>query len=1414
MTEIKINPGYIFETSWEVCNKVGGIYTVISTKASCMVDEYKDNYIMIGPDVWKETRQNPEFIEDKFLYKTWREKAEDEGLRFKIGRWNVAGSPVTILVDFTQYFGDKDIIFSHFWDKYQLDSLNGQWDYVEPALFGYAAAKVIESFYEFNISAHDKILAHFHEWSSGTGILHIKDKCPQIGCVFTTHATVIARLIASNGLSLYKDFDTFNGNEIAKKYNAVSKYSLEKLSAIHSDCFTTVSPSAAKECEKFIGRSVDFITPSGFDDCVLTSKETFNEKRISAREKIIKVAEAVMNRHITEEPLLIINIGRYEMHNKGIDVFIDSLGKLNASKNLKQEVIAYISIPSNQYGARKEIIERMKQCDCNNAITDDYLTHGLYDPDNDPLLKMIHDNNLRNLPGDKVKVILVPALLDGKDGVFDMSYYDLLMGFDLTAFPSYYEPWGYAPVESLVCHIPTITTTLSGFGQWVHDTFHENHIGVAVINRTDDNEQQVAVDIAKFISEYAGKNKAEQLKCSENAFEISRSVLWENLIESSKKAYIYTLEKAHARLPQYRGKRQSDILWQKPVKEDIASVWKKIYVKQNIPEKLDPLQKLAKNLWWCWNYDAIDLFEMIDYELWIHAGRNPVAMIQMLSASKIKELEQNEEFFTRLEIVYARFEKYMKKADSKSKQQVAYFSMEFGLHDSLQIFSGGLGLLAGDYLKEASDNNQNIVGVGLLYRYGYFQQQISITGDQISKYVPQRFTITPLNPVRDADDNWLQIKLALPGRVLHAKVWVVDVGRIPLYLLDTDIEENSDEDRFITHQLYGGNWENRFKQELLLGVGGIRMLDLLNIKPNIYHCNEGHAAFIGVERLRKFVHDDNLSFNEAVEVVRASSLFTTHTPVPAGHDTFDEHILRTYIPHYAERLGISWNTFMGLGRVDEQNLTENFSMSILATKLSQEVNGVSRIHGRVSREMFTDLYKGYFPDESHIGYVTNGVHMPTWTAKSWQLLYKKEFGLGFYEDQSNGDWWHKIYKVPDQTIWEIRKSLRKELIDYLKVRITDDLTRREEDPKLIFQIIDALNENALTIGFARRFATYKRAHLLFSNLDRLAEIVNNKEKPVQFIYAGKAHPHDKAGQDLIKRIIDVSKMPQFIGKVVFIENYNIELAKKLVQGVDVWLNTPTRPLEASGTSGEKAIMNGVLNFSVLDGWWAEGYVPNAGWALKEEPTYQNQSFQDQLDAETIYSMFEDEIVPLFYNVGSKEIPVKWITYIKNNIAEICPRFTMKRQVDDYYEKYYVKLFNRSAIMQTNNFAMATEMANWKSRMIKAWDSIEVISVKVPDSTFNPLLMGEKFIAEIALDTNEISAENIGIEVLFGQKENDVVKKIIHKEEMKMVNVDGHFVTFKCQIPTDSAGVFDFAFRIFPKNKNLPHRQDLKILKWV
>ena len=1406
-------PDYLFETSWEVCNKVGGIYTVISTKALSLVNDFQDNYILIGPDVWKETHQNPDFLEDKFLLTGWREKAESEGLKIKVGRWNIPARPVVVLVDFTPFFSLKDKIFSWLWETYELDSLSGGWDYIEPALFGYAAGKIIESFYSYNLSYHDKIVAQFHEWMTGAGILYLKNKTPQVGTVFTTHATVVGRSIAGNGLPLYRDLDRFDVDGITKQFGLISKQSLEKLSAQEVDSFTTVSQITNNECRQFLGKEVDVITPNGFDDAFVPSGNDYFETRAKARVKLFEVAESLLNQQLSANSILIINSGRYEFKNKGIDLFIDVLGMLNKQPKLQREIIAFITIPAYQFGPRNELLERMEKKDFSNPVTDDFLTHALYEPENDAIIKRIKQNDLHNRPEDNVKVIFVPAYLNGTDGIFNLDYYYLLTGFDGSIFPSYYEPWGYTPLESIAFHIPTITTSLAGFGQWVKELFPTIKECVTVIPRGDDNDTFVVDEIVRTVQAISSKSDKEISKIRANAHEVSQSALWSRMISCYQDAYSVALEKVYLRSDLFKGKQpQMQTIIIKPFIETKPE-WKKVLVQQNIPKSLEGLIRLSQNLWWTWNRQGAELFAIINKERWEYYKYNPIPLIESLNFQELQELSQNESFLLKLKAVTDKFDDYMSKTPERSEGMVAYFSMEFGLHDTVKIFSGGLGLLAGDYLKQASDSNFNIVGVGLLYRYGYFQQRISISGDQIAAYKPQKFTHLPLLPVRDEQNNWMKVTFALPGRTMYAKIWRLDVGRVPLYLLDTDIEENVEADRVITHQLYGGDSENRLRQEILLGIGGIRLLEILGLTPTIYHSNEGHSAFIGIERLRKIIQDEKLTFFQAQEVVRASTLFTTHTPVPAGHDTFSEDLLRRYLGNYPERLNIKWEQFISLGKMTDHP-DEHFSMSILAANLSQEINAVSQIHCKVTREMFAPLYPGYYPQELHIGYVTNGVHYPTWAALPWQDLYTKEFGEDFYADQSNEEYWKRIHKVDDEIIWKTRLKMKKQLMAYLIERVYGEMTRRNENPNLIFKIREAVKVDALTIGFARRFATYKRAHILLNNLDRLARILNNKTKPVRFIFAGKAHPKDKAGQDLIKQIYEISKQTEFLGKILFVENYDIELAQHLVSGVDIWLNTPTRLLEASGTSGEKAVMNGVVNFSVLDGWWNEGYRQNAGWALKAEATYDNQQFQDELDAETIYTLLEEEIIPTFYDADGKKIPTKWVSYIKNTISEIAPHYTMKRQLDDYIRLFYSKLFERTRKMAADNYEMARHISSWKRNVLKNWDLLQVVSLRVPDSTQRPLVFGESFRAQIVLNINDLLPNDIGIEVLFGKKVNDEVNDPEVVQEMKLEKSEKNIVTFSCDIPFDQAGVYDYVFRLFPKNEFLPHRQDFNIVKWI
>ena len=840
--------------------------------------------------------------------------------------------------------------------------------------------------------------------------------------------------------------------------------------------------------------------------------------------------------------------------------------------------------------------------------------------------------------------------------------------------------------------------------------------------------------------------------------------------------------------------------------------WKDVTVKSRIPAELKKLEEMARNIWWAWNNEATDLFKDLDPVLWKEAGQNPVVLLERLSYEKLEALAADKTILKRMNDVYAKFRAYMDVKPDANRPSVAYFCMEYGLTHVLKIYSGGLGILAGDYMKEASDSNVDMCGVGFLYRYGYFAQSLAMDGQQIANYDAQNFGSLPIDRVMDENGQPMVIDVPYLNYYVHAYVWRVNVGRVPLYLLDTDNEMNSEFDRPITHQLYGGDWENRLKQEILLGIGGMLMLKKLGIKKDVYHCNEGHAALCNVQRLCDYV-ESGLTFNEAMEVVRSSSLYTVHTPVPAGHDYFDEGLFGKYMGGYPQRMGITWNELMDMGRINPGDSGERFCMSTFACNTCQEVNGVSWLHGEVSKDMFSGIWKGYFPEESHVGYVTNGVHFPTWAASEWKGVYNKHFDKSFMGDQSNQKIWEEIYNVSDEEVWNTRLALKHKLIDYIRKEFSKTWLKNQGDPSRIVSLLDKINPNALLIGFARRFATYKRAHLLFTDLDRLAKIVNNPNYPVQFLFAGKAHPHDGAGQGLIKKIVEISRRPEFLGKIIFLENYDMKLARRLVSGVDIWMNTPTRPLEASGTSGEKALMNGVINFSVLDGWWLEGYRPGAGWALTEKRTFQYQPHQDQLDAATIYAMLENEILPLYYARNVKGYSEGWVKTIKNSIAQIAPHYTMKRQLDDYYSKFYCKEAKRHAELVADNYAKAKEIAAWKEAVAEKWDAIQVVSTEKSEDIINGNIeSGKEYSITHVVDQKGLD-NAIGIEVVTLYTDAEGKERIYSVEPMEVVKREGNLYTYNVKFCLSNAGSFKVCYRMFPKNVALPHRQDFCYVRW-
>lgn len=848
------------------------------------------------------------------------------------------------------------------------------------------------------------------------------------------------------------------------------------------------------------------------------------------------------------------------------------------------------------------------------------------------------------------------------------------------------------------------------------------------------------------------------------------------------------------------------------IKADYANApqWKEVNVKSTLPSELKCLDELAHNMWWAWNYEARNMWKNLDSDLYEEVGHNPVMLLDRLSYERKEAIVKDKAIMESVKQVYKKFRDYMDVKPDATRPSVAYFCMEYGINQVVKIYSGGLGMLAGDYMKEASDSNVNMCGVGFLYRYGYFKQTLSMDGQQIAKYDAQNFNSLPVERVLDENGKPMVVDVPYMNYQVHAYVWAMNVGRIKLYLLDTDNDMNSEFDRPITHALYGGDNENRLKQEILLGIGGILTLKKLGIKKEIYHCNEGHAALCNLQRLIDYIKE-GLSFNEALELVRASSLYTVHTPVPAGHDYFDESLFGKYMGGYPQMLGITWDEFIGMGRTNPEDHSERFCMSTFACNTCQEVNGVSKLHGWVSQRMFAPIWKGYYPEESHVGYVTNGVHFPTWTATEWRKVYAKYFDKNYIYDQSNESLWHAIYNVPDAEIWETRMALKKKLVNYIREKFAATWLKNQGDPSRVVALLDSITPNALYIGFCRRFATYKRAHLLFTDLERLSKIVNNPERPVKFIFSGKAHPADGAGQGLIKKIFEISQRPEFLGKIIFLEDYDMQLARRLVSGVDIWMNTPTRPLEASGTSGEKAEMNGVVNLSVLDGWWVEGYREGAGWALKQERTYQNQGYQDQLDAATIYSLLENEILPLYYNRNEQGFSEGWIKTIKNSIATIAPHYTMKRQLDDYYDKFYSKEAANFKKLAANNNRLAKELAAWKETVAERWDAIRVVSKD--DSALSAAETGKEYTLRYVIDEQGLN-DAVGLELVSIKTDKNGEEHIFSKREFKMVGREGNNYTFEATFEPDVAGAFKSCVRMYPKNENLVHREDFCYVKWL
>ncbi len=839
-----------------------------------------------------------------------------------------------------------------------------------------------------------------------------------------------------------------------------------------------------------------------------------------------------------------------------------------------------------------------------------------------------------------------------------------------------------------------------------------------------------------------------------------------------------------------------------------------------LPEALTPLRKIAYNLWWTWDHDAIEMFHRLDRDLWEETGHNPIKLLALVSQDRLKSRAEDDGYVAHMQRVEKKLEHYLKgktwfEKEHGNHQEVkyAYFSAEFGLTECMQNYSGGLGVLAGDHLKSASELGLPLIGVGLLYQQGYFHQYLNADGWQGELYPDNDFHNMPIQLQRDEKDAPVIIEIDYPGRKVSAQIWRVQVGRIFLYLLDTNIPINREGDREITDELYGGDEEKRIQQEIILGIGGYRALKAMGMKPDVYHMNEGHSAFLALERIRCHIEDFNLNFDEARELVKAGNVFTTHTPVPAGIDYFHPLLVEKYFTHYFPQLKINKNKFFALGKKNPNDPNELFSMAILAINLASYINGVSKLHGEVSRKMWNDLWPGVPEEEIPITSVTNGIHTNSWVSKDMGSLFDRYLGPAWQQQNVDFKIWDRVDQIPAEELWRTHERRRERLVAFARMRLRNQLERQGAFPAELARAEEVLNPEALTIGFARRFATYKRATLLFDDLKRMAKIVLNKDYPVQIIFAGKAHPKDNPGKEYIKNIVHIARMEDFRQHIVFLEDYDMSVARYLVQGADLWLNTPRRYLEASGTSGMKAAANGALNLSVLDGWWDEAFASEIGWAIGGDSDYEDEKYQDDVESKALYNLLENEVIPMFYDRGQSNVPRKWIELMKNSMMAISPIYNTNRMIREYAERFYVPASMKYNKMNKNKQRRSKELANWKKRITENWPKVRFIEVQGDGAKEHPL--GKEIVIIAKVNLGDLSPEDVAVEIYHGRinTENQVEKGTV--EEMQCTEcVEGSVQTFSGKITCQSSGLYGYTVRIIPKHEDLAHPHDTGLIIWA
>lgn len=1414
---------YLFEVSWEVCNKVGGIYEVVASKVLQAQEEFGDNYFLIGPLL----SSHPEFEEtDEPIWNEFRHALLAKNIRCHFGRWNIPGRPRAILVDFKNKY-NKNQLFAELWEKYGVDSLLGGFDYQEPVFFSYACGEVIATIHN-NYLAKQNIgaIAHFHEWMCGAGLLAVKTIAPDVATVFTTHATMLGRALAGTATDIYKQMHSINPKQEAMIHNITAKCSMELVSAREADVFTTVSQITAEEASAFLHRKADVITTNGLDLRVMPDYSKERSLAEKCRAKLLKPVEKLLRRKAPQDLKIVAISGRYEYHNKGVDVFLEALADMNTKlKGSDTNVLALCLVMGGHHGLNQDAV-----CGDPNVKPDQYSDASfitpfhVYDQPHDSILNACKTFGLDNNPSNNVQVLFVPAMLDGHDGFFDMEYFEILAGCDLSVFPSWYEPWGYTPHEAAAYGVPTITTDLSGFGLWVRDlkaSTETAKAGVDVIGRHNLAYEGTVKALEESMLFYIHKSQEELLPLRKAARMVAEESTWEHFYPHYCEAYERATERASERSANADiNKKKEQIARVLTGSSSTTPLLRMVTAVAELPPALSRLRELATNLWWAWQHDAKQLFIDINPEKWNALGHNPVLVIEQADPDRLLELSKDTNYLEMYQSVLKRFDEYMavpiKTFDSIDKRHpIAYFCCEFGLHESLPIYSGGLGILAGDHMKSVSDLALPLVGIGLLYRNGYFRQKINSNGQQEAIYPYNDFSTLPVEPVCDSGGSQIIIELEMPGRILYIAVWRVNVGRTKIFLLDTDIPKNTDDDRQITARLYEADRDIRLRQEIVLGMGGVHLCYRLGLEPSVFHMNEGHSAFLIFERIRKHQVEDHMSLKEAMEFVAGSCVFTTHTPVDAGNERFTIEQMARYFTTWSQSVGMSWNAFLQLGRIEGHD-NRNFDMTVLALRFSHKSNGVSWLHGVVSRRMWRDIWKGLALEEVPIDYVTNGIHTTSFVGDPFRNMLKEYVSPSWDELPTADRAWDKVHSIPDHVFWNAKNMQKQHLLEKVKQYIPEFMEKFGISRTKLRDINKNLNSKTLVIGFARRFAPYKRASLLFADPDRLAKILNQADRPVVFLFSGKSHPADGQGIELIKEVIKYSCDERFMGKIFFLEDYSLTVSKLLVQGCDVWLNNPRRPHEASGTSGQKVPVNGGINLSVSDGWWCEGYNGTNGWTIGPVVNEAHLAFDDQdnyEDAESLYTLLEEALIPTYYDRNDSELPKNWIKIAKNSLRTLAPEYSTHRMLGDYLEKAYIPTANRNVELSKEKFALARENAQWRADISSRFESVKINNIELSGINGDTLVCGQEFNVEVNISHGNINLENLDVQLVIGAANGEDFTSIPETIHLKSTQKEEETALFAGTYVAKKNGRYAFGIRVLPVKEGLNAVQDSPAILW-